>query len=69
MSCAAASDGQLTVTPSGGDGSSYSYQITDLSTNTTLFSASNVFDNLMADTYEVIVTDGQAVSLLFIALL
>ena len=58
VSCAAASDGQLTVTPSGGDGSSYSYQITDLSTNTTLFSASNVFDNLMADTYEVIVTDG-----------
>ncbi len=51
--CNGASDGIVTVTASGGNGS-YSYS----SDNGTTFQASNVFSGLPAATYQVIVKDG-----------
>jgi gliding motility-associated-like protein len=58
ISCAAATDGELTITPFGGDPASYTYQYTDQLSNTTNVSATNVISNLGADTYDIVVIDG-----------
>lgn len=57
ISCANASDGELTITPSGGDPTSYSFQYTAQSTNVTQLSLANVITGLSADTYDLVVID------------
>lgn len=58
ISCAAATDGELTITAFGGDPASYTYQYTDQLTNTTSVSATNVIPNLGAGIYDILIIDG-----------
>lgn len=58
ISCAAVSDGEITLTPFGGDPTSYTFEYTDLLSGTTNVSASNVISNLSADTYDIVAIDG-----------
>jgi gliding motility-associated-like protein len=57
ISCAAAADGELTITAFGGDPTSFTYQYTDQLTGTTNVSATNVIQNLGADIYDIVVID------------
>jgi gliding motility-associated-like protein len=58
ISCAAASDGEITLTPLGGDPSSYTFEYTDQLTGTTNISATNVISNLSAGFYDIVAIDG-----------
>ncbi len=59
ISCAGFSDGELTITASGGDNSNYTYQFVDQQTGSVGSSAANVIGSLSADTYEITVIDAQ----------